>query len=299
MLKKFAIVIAGPTGIGKTEVAHRLALKYQGEIICADSRTVYRYMDIATSKPERQLRAEIPYHLIDIKNPDETFTVAEFIKEAERVLQNIFEREKTPFVVGGCGLYIKRLIDGLFPSPPPCKGLRESLEKQENLYERLKTIDPEAAQKINPNDKKRIIRALEVFYQTKKPISILQKETTKPPDIDFMLFCIDEDRKTLYEMINKRVDLMIKNGLIEETKMLLSLGYQPPLISMEGIGYKEIISYLKGVYSLSDAIEAIKRRSRQFAKRQLTWFRNDKRYRFVKKELIENEISRVLNDKVH
>lgn len=293
---KLAIVIAGPTGIGKTQISHRLAIKYNGEIVSADSRTVYRFMDIATSKPPKQFREEIHYHLIDIKNPDEPFSIAEFIIKAREALQGIFERGRMPFVVGGCGLYIKRLVDGLFSSPPPSKALRESLEKEENLYERLKTIDEEAAGKISPNDKKRIIRALEVFYQTNTPISILQKEKTKPPaGINFILFCLDCERKVLYEMINKRVDMMIKDGLIDETKRLISLGYHPPLISMEGIGYKEIAGYLKGAFSLPDAIEAIKRRTRQFAKRQLTWFRNDKRYKFVKKEKAEGEISKVLS----
>jgi len=288
-----AIVIAGPTGIGKTEIGHLLAKKYNGEIICADSRTVYRYMDIATCKPEKSLRKEIPYYLIDIIDPDELFTVADFVKEASLSLKKILKKGKTPFVVGGCGLYIKRLIDGLFTSPPPSREIRKSLEKKENLWEKLKELDPEAAERINPNDKKRIIRALEVFYQTNTPISVLQKRA-KPLDINFIPFCLLEDRKRLYEMINERVDKMIENGLIDETKMLLSKGYDEGLTSMEGIGYKEIIAYLNGKLSLADSIDKIKTRTRQFAKRQITWFRNDKRYIWVEKERIKENIEKVL-----
>ncbi len=290
--KKPLVIIAGPTGVGKTEIGQRLALKYNGEIICADSRTVYRYMDIATSKPPKIYRAEVPYHIIDIKNPDERFTVASFVKEGEESLQRILKKGKTPFLVGGCGLYIKRLIDGLFTSPNPSKEIRESLEKEDCLWERLKTIDPEAAERINKNDRKKLIRALEVFEQTNIPISTLQKEKTEPSNINFILFCIDEDRKRLYERINGRVDKMIGNGLIDETKFLLSLGYHPHLTSMEGIGYREIIAYLDGKLSLDTAIDLIKRRTRRFAKRQMTWFRNDRRYKFVRREEIEEEVGK-------
>ncbi|MEW6103937.1 MAG: tRNA (adenosine(37)-N6)-dimethylallyltransferase MiaA [bacterium] len=286
-----AIVIAGPTATGKTDIAHQLALKYNGEIICADSRTIYRYMDIATSKPEKIYREQIPYHIIDIVNPDEKFSVADFVEKAEKSLEEIFNKGKIPFIVGGCGLYIKRLIDGIFPSPPSSKEIREFLKKKENLWDRLKEIDKEAAERINPNDKKRLIRALEVFYLTKKPISVLQKEKTEPSKIKFTSLCIDCDRKVLYERIDERVDKMIEKGLIDETKMLLSLGYSSELTSMSGIGYREIIHYLKGEINLDEAIFLIKRRSRQFAKRQMTWFRNDKRYIFIKKEEIKKEVA--------
>ncbi|MEW6482582.1 MAG: tRNA (adenosine(37)-N6)-dimethylallyltransferase MiaA [bacterium] len=281
-----AIVIAGPTGVGKTEIAHKLALKYNGEIICADSRTIYRYMDIATSKPEKSYREQIPYHIIDLVNPSEKFSVADFVAKGCLILEKIFKKGKIPFVVGGCGLYIKRLMDGIFLSPSSSEEIRESLEKEENLWERLKKIDPEKAKVINKNDKKRLIRALEVFYLTGKPISVLQRET-KPLEIKFICLCIDCERKTLYERINERVEKMIEKGLIDETKMLLSLGYSPSLTSMSGIGYREIIRYLKEEISLAEAISLMKRRTRQFAKRQMTWFRNDKRYIFVKKGDIE------------
>lgn len=292
---KLLIVIAGPTGVGKTALAHELALKLDGEIISADSRQVYRYMDIGTAKPDKSLRDELPYHLLDVVNPDEGFTVADFKEEAEKVIAQIHNRGKIPFLVGGTGLYIKALTTGLFPSPSPSPVLRQELLQQATqfgtiyLYDKLLAVDKEKANQLNPNDTRRIIRALEVFEQTGIPISQLQKEETQKPDYDLLMLCLNKDRDQLYRQINERVDRMIKQGLVDEVKNLLEMGYNENLISMEAVGYKQIIGYLKeaclvGDYCLDDAVEMIKKQTRNFAKRQLTWFKAEKRFIWLSPE---------------
>ncbi len=235
-------------------------------------------MDIGTAKPPKSYQKELPYHLIDIVNPDESFTVARFVKEAESHISEIQKRGRLPFVVGGCGLYIKRLVSGLFPSPMPDIRLRERLAKEEGLYDELIKIDPDSAKKISPSDKKRIIRALEVFYQTGKPISLLQKEKTPEPKFRFVMIALKIERDLLYKRINERVDRMIEEGWIDETKQLMEMGYEYGLCSMEGLGYRQIMDYLFGKTDLSEVISIIKRKTRQFAKRQLTWFRQDKKF---------------------
>ncbi|MDI6736004.1 MAG: tRNA (adenosine(37)-N6)-dimethylallyltransferase MiaA [bacterium] len=284
------IVIAGPTGVGKTELAHQIALKLNGEIISADSRQVYRYMDIGTAKPARFLCRELPYHLLDVVNPDESFTVADFKEKAEEVIAQIHARGKIPFLVGGTGLYVKVLTTGLFPSPSPSLTLRQELFQQATqfgsiyLYDKLIQIDKEKASQLNPNDTRRIIRALEVFEQTGIPISQLQKEKTKKVDYDLLMFCLNKDRPQLYHQINERVDKMIKQGLVDEVSNLLKMGYNENLISMEAVGYKQIIGYLKGKVNLNDAIETIKQQTRNFARRQLTWFKAEKRFIWLSPE---------------
>lgn len=284
------IVIAGPTGVGKTELAHCLAHKLDGEIISADSRQVYRYMDIGTAKPNKSLQDEIPYHLIDIVAPDEDFSVANFKAMAEKIIGQVHSRDKLPFLVGGTGLYIKAITTGLFPSPFPSSTIRQELQLQASkcgqryLYDKLCQVDKEKAKKISPNDTRRIIRALEVFYQTGLPISQLQKHRTQRKDYNLIMICLNKDRHILYHQINERVDKMIKKGLVDEVKTLLKMGYHEDLISMEAVGYKQIIDYLRGNYSLDEAIEAIKRQTRNFAKRQLTWFRAEKRFTWFEPE---------------
>ncbi|MEK9150207.1 MAG: tRNA (adenosine(37)-N6)-dimethylallyltransferase MiaA [Candidatus Desantisbacteria bacterium] len=275
---KPVIIITGPTASGKTEVSHQLVKDLQGEIISCDCRQIFRFMDIGTAKPPKSYQKELPYHLIDIVNPDESFTVARFVKEAESHISEIQKRGRLPFVVGGCGLYIKRLVSGLFPSPMPDIRLRERLAKEEGLYDELIKIDPDSAKKISPSDKKRIIRALEVFYQTGKPISLLQKEKTPEPKFRFVMIALKIERDLLYKRINERVDRMIEEGWIDETKQLMEMGYEYGLCSMEGLGYRQIMDYLFGKTDLSEVISIIKRKTRQFAKRQLTWFRQDKKF---------------------
>lgn len=278
------IVIAGATGVGKTELAHTLAIKLDGEIISADSRQVYRYMDIGTAKPGKSLQDELPYHLIDVVDPDENFTVADFKEKAEEIIAQIYSRDKVPFLVGGTGLYIKAIVSGLFPSPSPSTEIRQKLQLQgikfgsKYLYDKLCQIDKEKAKRLNPNDIRRIIRALEVFYQTGVPISQLQKYKTLKKDYDLIMICLNKDRNKLYHQINERVDKMIKDGLVDEVKSLLKMGYNENLISMQAVGYKQIIGYLKGEYGLDEAIEVMKKQTRNFAKRQLIWFRAEKRF---------------------
>lgn len=278
------IVIAGPTGVGKTELVHWLAQKLNGEIISADSRQVYRYMDIGTAKPNKSLQNELLYHLIDVVNPDEDFTVADFKEKTEEIIEQVHHREKLPFLVGGTGLYIKAITQGLFPSPSPSPAIRQELQIQARefgsryLYDKLCQVDKEKAKKLNPNDTRRIIRSLEVFYQTGTPISQLQKHKTQRKDYNLMMICLNKDRDKLYRQINERVDKMVKEGLVDEVKSLLKMGYNENLISMEAVGYKQIISYLGGNYDLDEAIEIIKKETRNFAKRQLTWFRAEKRF---------------------
>ncbi len=277
------IVITGPTGVGKTKLAHWLAQKLNGEIISADSRQVYRYMDIGTAKPNKSLQNELPYHLIDVVDPDEDFTVADFKEKTEEVIEQVHHREKLPFLVGGTGLYIKAITRGLFPSPPPSPAIRQNLQLQaiefgsKYLYDKLPYVDKE---KLNSNDTRRIIRALEVFYQTGTPISQLQKYKTQKKDYNLIMICLNNDRDKLYHQINERVDKMVKEGLIDEVTSLLKMGYNENLISMEAVGYKQIIGYLRGNYALDEAIEIIKKETRNFAKRQLTWFRAEKRFKW-------------------
>ncbi len=284
------IVIAGATGVGKTELSHQIALKLNGEIISADSRQVYRYMDIGTAKPPQSLCRELPYHLLDVVDPDESWTVANFKEEAEKVIAQIHARGKIPFLVGGTGLYIKILTSGLFPSPSPSPALRQKLFQQATqfgsiyLYDKLIQIDKEKANQLNPNDTRRIIRALEVFYQTGIPISQLQKEKTKKVNYNLVMFCLNKDRNQLYHQINERVARMIKQGLVDEVSNLLKMGYNENLISMEAVGYRQIIGYLKGDSNLNDAIEMIKQQTRNFAKRQLTWFKAEKRFIWISPE---------------
>jgi len=287
---KPVIVIAGPTCVGKTELAHRLAYKLNGEIISADSRQVYRYMDIGTAKPNKLLRNELPYHLIDVVAPDENFTVADFKEKAEKTIDEVHHRGRLPFLVGGTGLYIKSITTGLFHSPSPSPTIRQELQLQAMefgsgyLYNKLCEVDKEKAKTLNPNDTRRIIRALEVFYQTGIPISQLQKQNTQRKDYNLIMICLNKDRNKLYHQINERVDKMITEGLVDEVKALLNMGYNENLISMEAVGYKQIIGYLKEEYRLDEAIEMIKKQTRNFAKRQLTWFRAEKRFKWFNPE---------------
>ncbi|MEW6618460.1 MAG: tRNA (adenosine(37)-N6)-dimethylallyltransferase MiaA [bacterium] len=278
------IIIAGPTAVGKTELAHLLAQKSGGEIISADSRQVYRYMDIGTAKPDKLLCQELPYHLIDIVYPDENWTVADFKEKAEETITKVHSHKRFPFLVGGTGLYIKAITTGLFPSPAPSATIRHNLQLQLTqfgtayLYDKLCQVDKEKAEKLNPNDTRRIIRALEVFYQTGIPISQLQQHKTQKKDYNLIMICLNKERDKLYCQINERVDRMIKQGFVEEVQSLLKMGYNENLIAMEAVGYKQIISYLKGDYDLNETIEMIKQQTRNFAKRQLTWFRAEKRF---------------------
>ncbi|MEK7375793.1 MAG: tRNA (adenosine(37)-N6)-dimethylallyltransferase MiaA [Candidatus Margulisiibacteriota bacterium] len=271
------IILFGPTAVGKTETSVALAKKINGEIISADSMQVYRRMDIGTAKPTKEQRKEIPHHLIDVVDPDEEWTVSDFIEKANYLIGQIKEKGKTPIIVGGTGLYLNAFINGYsFPIAAKDDVIRNKLEMLEtpDLYSRLKEIDPDAAVKINANDKKRIIRALEVYEQTGIPISKLQVKT--PHAASLRLLCLTMDRPLLYDRINQMVRDMIKTGLIDEVQSLLDKCYGKNLNSMQALGYKETIGYLENKYDLAEMTELIKRRTRNFARRQLTWFRKFK-----------------------
>jgi tRNA dimethylallyltransferase len=278
-------VIFGSTSIGKTQLAIELALKINGEIISADSMQVYRGMDIGTAKPTLAERQGIPHHLIDIRNPDEEWTVSDFVGECQNSKVKIKNKGKIPIIVGGTGLYLWSLLEGFaFPITPADKDVRARLEKLSTpeLYAQLTSIDQPAAAKIHANDKKRIIRALEVFEITGKPISELQKLrlSSAPnyplPPTPYSLIGLDLPRAELYARINQRVDSMIAKGLVEEVKGLLAKGYTKELRSLQALGYKEAIEYLEGRWTLDQMTEELKKRTRNFARRQMTWFRRFK-----------------------
>ena len=279
------VVICGPTAVGKTAAAVDVAQRLNGEIIVADSRTIYRYMDIGTAKPTREQRARVPHHLVDIADPDQLITLATYRKLAGEAIQEIRGRGKVPLLTGGTGLYIRAIVDEFsIPEVPPDPELRRRLEDLErrtpgSLYTRLQQVDPMAAVRIHPRNVRRIVRALEVFEHTGKPISSLQRRS------DPLGFAVQTgltmDRGELYRRINARVDEQIAAGLVQEVQGLLDRGYDPAQAALQGLGYKEIVEYLKGQVTLAEAIRRLKRNTRRYAKRQLTWFRRDARVRWI------------------
>ena len=283
------INILGPTAVGKSKTAIEVAKIVNAEIISADSMQVYRGMDIGTAKPTRKERQGIPHHLMDIKNPDEEWTVSDFVREAQNLKFKIQNTSKIPIIVGGTGLYLWALLEGFsFPMAPADKELRKRLEKipLSTLYARLSTIDPQAAEKINPNDKKRIIRALEVYEFTGKPISQLQKKSEEPRRLvagsEYKLIGLTLPREELYRRIEERVDKMIEKGLIEEVKGLLAKGYSKDLPSFQALGYKEAVEYLDGKWTKEKMLTELKKRTRHFARRQMTWFKRFKNVKWFK-----------------
>lgn len=271
------LVILGPTASGKTALSLELAREFNGEIVSADSRQIYRGMDIGTDKISETARGGIPHHLIDVANPDERFTVANFKKLAEEKIDGIYGRGKLPMLVGGTGLYIRAITEN-FSIPPENPELRGGLYKElkrygaEALHKKLQEVDPENAAKISPKNIPYIVRALEIFHITGKPKSA-QKN---PPKYRCLLLGMRRDLPILFERIHRRIDAQIESGLIEETQKLLAAGYSKNLGAMNSLGYQEIIEYLEGKISLDAARELLKKNTRNFAKRQMTWFKKDK-----------------------
>lgn len=281
MLRKI-LVILGPTASGKTKVSLEIADILKVEIISADSRQVYRYMDIGTAKPGLEERKRVPHHLIDIVDPDEYFTAADYSIKAREAIKEVVCREKEPVVVGGSGLYLRALFKGFFKGPGKDEKLRQELKEKaersgvESLYLELKKKDPQAAQKIGPHNLVRIIRALEVYELSGKKISDLQRKGEYPPvEYDFFKIGLKLDREKLYQRIDQRVEQMIKAGLINEVKGLKKKGYNLSLAPLRTFGYKEIFQYLEGEISQDEARERIKLNTRHYAKRQLTWFKKE------------------------
>ena len=265
--------------MGKTELAIRAANDFNGEIISCDSMQLYKYMDIGSAKPDAEERAAAKHYLVDEIDPAGDFSVAEYCKMAKGYINEVFEKGKLPIISGGTGLYINSLIyDMDFASTPKNEEERQELQKilEENgpqhLHDMLREIDPDAAERIHPNNTKKMIRAIEAARAGEKIPAF--EESFKPTgDYEVLLICLDRDREQLYNRINLRVDIMMEKGLIPEIKSLMAMGLTEDSISMKGIGYKELIAHFNGEYDLETAVELIKRNSRRYAKRQLTWFR--------------------------
>lgn len=280
MEKIFAVIIIGPTASGKTSLGVEIAKRFNGEVVSADSMQIYKEMDIATAKPTKSEMQNIPHHMIDIISPNENYSVALYKKDAMNVIKNIASRDKTPIIVGGTGLYINTLIDNLeFFDADTDNALRERLINKANdmgteeLYDELKNIDPEAAEKIHKNNIKKIVRALEVYYLTGKTITEQVKSSKKSGTVlNPVIICLNaENRQFLYDRINLRVDTMIKDGLVDEARLFYNK--YGSNTANQAIGYKELLPYLNGEEELEKSIERLKMQTRRYAKRQLTWFR--------------------------
>jgi len=282
-LGKEVIVIVGPTASGKTRLGIDLALELNGEIISADSRQVYKHINIGTAKPSQSELESVKHHFISILELDAYYNVSMFEKDALKKISELFKEGKQPVVVGGSGLYIKALVDGIFDEGEVNFEIREELIRMRNefgneyLYHQLKSVDPNAAKTMLPQNWKRVIRALEVFHSTGKSILELHKIHKREVEFDFVQFGLNWEREVLYKRIEDRVDWMFENGLVEEVKSLYDKGYNEEVNSLNTVGYKEIFSYFHGVISLERAKELIKRNTRRFAKRQFTWFKKDER----------------------
>lgn len=291
-MKQNLIIIAGPTAVGKTDISINLAKEINGEIISADSMQIYRYMDIGSAKISETEMQGIKHHLIDVIDPSEEFSVSDFYEKATEAIKDISSRGKTPILAGGTGLYINSLIyNYAFAKSDKDEEYRNYLinlaeEKgNEYVHSLLKDKDEEAYNRLYPNDLKRVIRALEVYKTTGKTLSEINSEVDVydiPYNITY--FVLNMDREKLYDRINRRVDIMLEKGLLNEVINLRKMGYNSSMQSMKGIGYKEILQYLEGDITLEDAIYLIKKGSRNYAKRQLTWFRKDKRTIWINKD---------------
>ena len=272
---KSVIVLLGPTGVGKTGAAMILARELHTEIISADSMQIYRHMDIGTAKPSPAERAAVRHHMIDIVDPVASYSAGRYIVEVRPIMERLHQEGKTPLVVGGTGLYIKAMTRGLFSGPSTDAELRDGLlareqEQKGSLYEFLRRIDPAAACRIERNDLRRIIRAIEVCIKSGSTISSFQKELTRPLPYNFVKIGLTRERKELYAMIDERVDSMLKQGLIEEVEKIL--GMKPDRTPLQAIGYKELARFLGHEIGMEETVRLIKRNSRRYAKRQLTWF---------------------------
>ena len=291
------VILTGPTAVGKTELSISLAKAIGGEIISADSMQVYKYMNIGTAKIRQEEMEGVPHHLIDILEPDVAFNVAMFKELAKKAADEIYERGHIPIVVGGTGFYIQALLYDIdFSEEDSDQHIRSELEQlaaqkgSEYLHDLLREVDPESADQIHHHNVKRVIRALEYYRMHGEKISIHnERERQKQSPYQFLYFVLTHDRQVLYERIERRIDKMIQEGLVEEVDNLLKMGYNRNLVSMQGLGYKEIVPYLMGECTLEEAVYVLKRDTRHFAKRQLTWFRRERDVRWLDKTQFASE----------
>lgn len=290
-MKKPLIILTGPTAVGKTHLSISLAKAVNGEIISADSMQVYRHMDIGSAKIRPEEMQGVPHHLVDCLEPDEEFNVVRFQQMAKDAMETIYANGHIPILVGGTGFYIQAVTGDIdFTSHGEDTSYRQMLEEKarseggEVLHQMLAAVDPASAQAIHANNVKRVIRALEYYQQTGQPISLHnEQQRQKESPYQLAYFVLNDERSRLYQRIDSRIDQMLEEGLIDEVKQLKEMGYHKGMVSMQGLGYKEILSYLDGTWSLEEAIYVLKRDTRHFAKRQITWFKREKQVEWFDK----------------
>lgn len=305
-MKQKLVVVAGPTASGKTRLAIEIAKRFNGEIVGADSMQIYKYMNIGTAKPTAEERTEVPHHMIDFLEPDAPYSVAEYTEDAHKVIAEIASRGKLPVMCGGTGLYINSVVDDVtFGDFETDYALREELQKiaeaegTQKLLDMLAEFDPESAKRLHPNNLRRIIRAIEFYKVTGTTISAHQKMTKERESrYEPIMLSIAWDRQELYDRINKRVDIMLDEGLFDEVRDMTERGYTKQLNSMQGIGYKEVMDCMNGLMTCEEAVELIKQSSRRYAKRQLTWFRRDARINWVSAENAVEEAIKLVAEKL-
>lgn len=305
-MKKPLIVLTGPTAAGKTHLSISLAKAVNGEIISADSMQVYKYMDIGSAKIRPEEMQGVKHYLVDELLPEEEFHIVRFQQMAKSAMDEIYAKGKIPILVGGTGFYIQAITKEIdFTQAQQEDGYRQELERtaeekgKEYLHQMLEKVDPVSAQEIHANNVKRVIRALEFYHQNQSPISAHnqeQKEHETPYDLAY--FVLNVPRELLYKRIDDRIDEMMQEGLLEEVKRLKEMGYHRGMVSMQGLGYKELLAYLDGEYPLEEAIRILKRDTRHFAKRQLTWFRREKDTIWLNKEVYDYQEDRILEDMI-
>ena len=302
-MKKPLVILTGPTAVGKTKASIALAKAINGEIISADSMQVYKYMDIGSAKIRPEEMQGVNHYLVDVLEPDEEFHVVRFQQMAKEAMEEIYAKGKVPIIVGGTGFYIQAILNDIdFTENEEDSPYREELEViareqgNEVLHKMLAEVDPASAETIHANNVKRVIRALEFYKQTGQKISEHnEKERAKESPYNFCYFVLNDDRDRLYERIELRIDQMLEEGLVEEVRALKEKGYTRDMVSMQGLGYKEILDYLNGTCTLEEAIYILKRDTRHFAKRQLTWFRREREVIWIKKNEFQHDEEAILN----
>ena len=300
-MKSRLLCLLGPTAVGKTEIAIQLAQRLNAEIVSVDSRQIYRQMDIGTAKPTLEEQQATRHHLIDCVDISQPFSVADYQALADAAIADIQSRGRRVLLVGGAGLYFRAIIDGLFEGPGADMALRKQLEQEASqhgvdvLHERLRACDPESAERIHPNNVVRVIRALEVYALTGTPMSEHQQQWHQENQrYPFIAFCLTMPRALLYRRIEQRVDIMLANGLLAEVESLLAAGYARDTAALRSFGYKELIAYLDGHCTYLEAVAQLKRNTRRFAKRQLTWFRKDPRIEWIDRNAASDIVAHLL-----